>query len=434
MYSRLRWQSKIEKMENNKTVLSVIKVFGYHDSRDAYVIRDFLKRSVVTFEWVPVADLNAFRVLYPELQLEGKDLPAVKLPDGRLIFNPTVADIACNLGWVTKPKHKEYDISIFGGGPAGLSAAVYAASEGLSTVLVEREAIGGQAGTSSLIENYLGFPGGISGNDLAERARQQAVKFGVDILLIRKSIHAEFADRKLHVDFNDGNKIIARSNISATGVEYSRLDIPEEEKYLNAGVFYGAGASEALLCAHQHVFVVGGGNSAGQAALNFCKHAARVTLIIRGGDLAASLSYYLLDRIEKNKKIEVLFNSRITTLAGDSALEEITIINSLTETEVVYPTKFVFVCIGGKPNTSWAKDTAIVRDELGYLVTGGDLYLPPFEQQWDKSFMPAFLETSVPGCFAAGDVRHNSVKRVASAVGEGAMAVTFVHRYLHENY
>lgn len=421
-------------MKKGKAALSVIKVYGNPESRDAYIIRDFLKRSVVKFEWVPVLTIEAFHEFFPELITADANLPAVQLPDGKFIFSPTVEDIACKLGWVTQPKHKEYDISIFGGGPAGLSAAVYAASEGLSTVLVEREAIGGQAGTSSLIENYLGFPDGISGNDLAERARQQAVKFGVDILLIRKSVHAQFIDRKLHVDFNDGNKIIAKANISATGVEYSRLDIPDEDKYINAGVFYGAGASEALLCADQHVFIVGGGNSAGQAALNFCKYAKKVTMIIRGNDLASSLSYYLLTRIQGNSGIEVLFNSRITTLKGDHSLEELIITNSVTGAATSYETKFVFVCIGGKPNTIWAQDTPIVRDKAGYLVTGGDLYLPPFDQQWDKSFVPAFLETSVPGCFAAGDVRHNSVKRVASAVGEGAMAVTFVHRYLHDNY
>jgi len=421
-------------MERYKSSLNKIKIYGKAESPDAYVIRDFLKRSVATFEWVPVTDLESFLIIFPELNSDGKSLPVVELPCGNFLFNPTVTEIARNLGWITAPRHREYDVSIFGGGPAGLSAAVYAASEGLSTVLVEREAIGGQAGTSSLIENYLGFPGGISGNDLAERARQQAVKFGVDILLIRQSMKAQFIDHKLHVDFTDGNRIIARTNISATGVEYTRLDIPDEVRFLNTGVYYGAGASEAILCTGQHVFVVGGGNSAGQAALNFCKHARKVTMIIRGDDLASSLSFYLLDRIKKQKKIEVLFNSRITGLDGYPSLEAITVSNSLTRITHKYPTKFVFVCIGGKPNTSWAKDTAIVRDEAGYLVTGTNLYQTPFDQQWNKTFTPAFLETSVPGCFAAGDVRHNSVKRVASAVGEGAMAVTFVHRYLHEKY
>lgn len=421
-------------MQTNQAELNKIKVYGVPDSRDAYVIRDFLRRSVVTFEWVPVHDMDTFKRLFPELQTEGKELPAVELPCGNFIFDPGVEEIARNLGWITKPKHTEYDVSIFGGGPAGLSAAVYAASEGLSAVIVEREAIGGQAGTSSMIENYLGFPNGISGNDLAERARQQAVKFGVEILLIRKSIKAQFTDGKLHVDFSDGNKIIARSNISATGVEYSRLNIPNEDRFLNAGVYYGAGASEAFLCTDKHVFVVGGGNSAGQAALNFCKHASKVTMVIRGNDLAASLSFYLLERILNNNKIEVLYNSEITALHGHDFLEEVTIFNSLTGSETDYQTKFVFACIGGKPNTSWAANTSLVRDDAGYIVTGANLFKPPFDSQWDKKFNPSFLETSVPGCFAAGDVRHNSVKRVASAVGEGAMAVTFVHRYLHENY
>jgi thioredoxin reductase (NADPH) len=421
-------------MEMFRSEMKKLKVFGRAESRDAYVIRDFLRRSVVTFEWVSVADIAAFGALFPELDISKKVLPAVELPSGKILFDPSVEDIARELGWISQPKLKEYDVSIFGGGPAGLSAAVYAASEGLKTVLIEREAIGGQAGTSSLIENYLGFPGGISGNDLAERARQQAVKFGVEILLIRRSMKAAFIDRKLHVDFTDGNKIIARSNISATGVEYARLDIPEEKKYINAGIYYGAGTSEAILCADRHVFVVGGGNSAGQAALNFSKHAKKVTMVIRGNDLAASLSYYLLNRITKTANIEVLFNTRMTSLSGNEFLEGITVTNSITQISTSFDTRYVFVCIGGQPNTSWAQDTPIVRDEAGYLVTGNDLFKPSFDGQWSQGFTPAFLETSVPGCFAAGDVRHNSVKRVASAVGEGAMAVTFVHRYLHETY
>ncbi|MCJ8208363.1 FAD-dependent oxidoreductase [Mucilaginibacter sp. RS28] len=411
-----------------------ITVYGKHDSSSAYIIRDFLKRSLVHFDWVPVETLDTLKPLFPGQVADDAQLPIVALPEHQLLFNPTVEDIACKLGWISEPKHTEYDVSIFGAGPAGLSAAVYAASEGLSTVLVEREAIGGQAGTSSRIENYLGFPNGISGSELAERARQQAVKFGVDILLVRRSMKAEFIGGKLHVDLVGGNKLIAKSNISATGVEYTRLDLPDENRFLNLGIYYGAGASEALLCANQHVFVVGGGNSAGQSALNFCKHARKVTMVVRGNDLASSLSYYLLTRIQKKKKIEVLYNSAITELHGETTLEGITVTNTLTGLNSGYITKFVFVCIGGKPNTNWARNTAIVRDEAGYLVTGGDLMKAPFNSRWKNSFVPAFLETSVPGCFAAGDVRFNSVKRVASAVGEGAMAVTLVHRYLHENY
>jgi thioredoxin reductase (NADPH) len=382
----------------------------------------------------PVTDIDGLNSISGMDVPENTSLPLVELPDGKLLSNPGIEAIALNLGWINKPRLTEYDVSIFGAGPAGLSAAVYAASEGLRTVLVEREAIGGQAGTSSRIENYLGFPNGISGAELAERARQQAVKFGVEILLIRKGIQALFINNKFHVDLNDGSKIIAKANVCATGVAYSRLGLPEEDKYLDLGVYYGAGSSEAILCANEHVFVVGGGNSAGQAVLNFSRHAKKVTMVIRGKDLSSSLSYYLLNRILKKRKIEVLYNSSIVALHGDGILKEITIANSVEQSVANYATKFVFVCIGGKPNTDWAKDTPVIRDEAGYLVTGSNLYKEPFASRWNKDFAPAFLETSVQCCFAAGDVRHNSIKRVASAVGEGAMAVTFVHRYLSENY
>lgn len=421
-------------MEPNKAILNKTKVYGIQESKNAYVIRDFLMRSVVTFEWVPVANIDVLRTLFVQDIPHDFILPVVELPTGKLLSNPTIETIAHNLGWITKPRNSEYDVSIFGAGPAGLSAAVYAASEGLSTVLVEREAIGGQAGTSSRIENYLGFPNGITGTELAERARQQAVKFGVDILLIRESIKAEFVDSKINVDLIDGSKIIAKANISATGVTYSRLGLNEEDEYLDLGIYYGAGSSEAALCANEHVFIVGGGNSAGQAALNFCKHAKKVTMVIRGIGLEATLSHYLLKRIQAMTNIEVLFNSNITALHGNGALKEITITNTVRQRATNYPTRFVFVCIGGKPNTRWAEDTGIVRDEAGYLVTGADLLKSPFANNWKSTFTPEFLQTSVPSCFAAGDIRHNSVKRVASAVGEGAMAVTFVHQYLHKHY
>lgn len=420
--------------DDNKAILEKVKVYGLQQSKDAYVIRDFLSRSVVTFEWIPVPDIATLRSRFSLNIPDGHKLPVVELPGQKLLFNPTIEEIAFNLGWINKPRHREYDVSIFGAGPAGLSAAVYAASEGLRTVLVEREAIGGQAGTSSKIENCLGFPGGIAGADLAESARQQAVKFGAEILLIRKGVKAQFIDGKIHVDLVDGSKIIAKANITATGIQYNKLGLPDEDKFFDLGIYYGAGSSEAALCVNEHVFVVGGGNSAGQAALNFSGYAKKVTMIIRGKDLAATLSDYLLRRILAQKNIEVLYNSNITALNGDIVLNEIIVTDTIKYTATAYATRFVFVCIGGAPNTAWAKSTPVVRDNLGYLVTGTDLYKQPFSSQWSNGFIPAFLETSVPGCFAAGDVRHNSVKRVASAVGEGAMAVTFVHRYLTKKY
>jgi thioredoxin reductase (NADPH) len=411
-----------------------LRLYGQTNSPEAYAIRDFLSRSVVEFDWVELpCDADCEEKFDPASSLENVRLPVVELPSGERLFAPTVRELAERLGWVAQPRFKEYDLSIYGAGPAGLSAAVYAASEGLRTVLVERQAVGGQAGTSSLIENYMGFPEGISGAELAERARQQAVKFGIEILLMREGVKSEFRNNHIYTDMADGSKMSAKANICATGIEYRRLNLPGEERFLNLGVFYGAGASEAPFCSNEHVFVVGGGNSAGQAALHFSRYARKVTMAIRGDNLAASLSHYLVKRIRESGSIEVLFHSEVTALDGDSVLRQIGISDRREGTTRRFETQRLFVCIGGVPNTEWAKDTDIVRDGAGYLVTGPDLLKngqPP--QCWTLERDPYFLETSVPGSFAAGDVRHNSIKRVASAVGEGAMAVAFVHKYLEE--
>lgn len=412
---------------------SKVRLYSQPDSAEAYEIRDFLNRSVVEFDWI---QLTCDADCYKELGLSSLSnvrLPVVELPDGTQMFSPTIREIAQRLGWVTQPKFKEYDLSIYGAGPAGLSAAVYAASEGLRTVLVERHAIGGQAGTSSLIENYMGFPEGISGADLAERARQQAVKFGIEVLLMREGVKSEFKNNRIYTDMADGSKMIARANICATGVEYRRLNLPKEDQFFKVGLFYGAGASEAPMCQEEHVFVVGGGNSAGQAAMYFSRYAKKVTMLVRSSNLAATLSHYLIDRIINTSNIEVLFQAQVTRLDGARSLRQIEITNYSDGGVRKIDTRRLFVCIGGAPNTEWAKDTDIIRDRAGYLVTGSDLLeegRPP--ECWKLARDPFFLESSVPGSFAAGDVRHGSVKRVASAVGEGAMAVTFVHRYLEE--
>lgn len=408
-----------------------VRLYGQPNSAAAYEIRDFLNRTVVEFDWIELTgDADCDR----ELKLPSLNdirLPVVELPDGIQLFAPTIREIAQHLGWVAQPKFKEYDLSIYGAGPAGLSAAVYAASEGLRTVLIERHAVGGQAGTSSLIENYMGFPDGISRADLAERARQQAVKFGIELLLLREGVKSEFRDNRIYTDLADGSKMIARANICATGIEYRRLNLPNEDQFLKVGLFYGAGASEAPLCGGEHVFIVGGGNSAGQAAMYLSRYAEKVTLLIRGDTLAATLSQYLIKRIADQSNIEVIFQAQVTGLAGDTSLHQIEVTHCVDQSVQKIDTRRLFVCIGGAPNTEWAKDTDIIRDQAGYLVTGSDLLkegrLP---ECWTIERDPFFLETSVPGSFAAGDVRHNSVKRVASSVGEGAMAVTFVHRYL----
>lgn len=410
-----------------------VRVFGQLNSPEAYAIRDFLSRSVVEFDWI---ELTCDEDCHRELgipSLEKARLPVVEFPDGNQLFAPSVRELADHLGWVVQPKFKEYDLSIYGAGPAGLSAAVYAASEGLRTVLVERQAVGGQAGTSSLIENYMGFPKGISGAELAERARQQAMKFGIEMLLMREGVKSEFRNNQIYTDMADGSKMTARANICATGVEYRRLALGNEKQFLNAGLYYGAGAGEAPMCINENVYVIGGGNSAGQAAMHFSRYAKKVTMIVRDENLAASLSHYLINRITKIKNVEILFNSEVTALIGEEALREIEISDALNQTVLQTETRRLFVCIGGAPNTEWAKDTDIIRDDVGYLVTGTDLIKDgQMPECWTLERQPYFLETSVAGSFAAGDVRHNSVKRVASAAGEGAMAVTFVHKYLSE--
>lgn len=410
-----------------------VRLFGQTDSADAYLIRDFLTRSVVEFDWVELTGDDDCHEALGLPEIGNVRLPIIELPDGACLFAPTLREIADRLGWVMQPRLREYDLSIYGAGPAGLSAAVYAASEGLRVVLIERHAVGGQAGASSMIENYMGFPHGIGGADLAERARQQAVKFGAELLMMREGIKAEFRNNRIYVDLADGSKMVARANICATGVEWRRLGLPDENRFLGLGLYYGAGRSEAPMCRNEHVFVVGGGNAAGQAVMHLAEHAACVTMLVRGPDLASSLSTYLVDRIVSTPNVRVRFNVEVAGLEGDDVLRRIELMDGVGGKKTWQDARRVFVCIGGAPHTEWAKDTAIIRDRLGFLVTGPDLLRdgrPP--EPWSLGRAPFFLETSIPGSFAAGDVRHNSVKRVASAVGEGAMAVTFAHRYLAE--
>ncbi|MES1257603.1 MAG: FAD-dependent oxidoreductase [Acidobacteriota bacterium] len=409
-----------------------IKLLGKASAPLGYMIRDFLHRSDVPFEWIELGgDASADKELGAS-GLRDSQLPVCLFPDGTRLECPTLRQIIEKLGWFHDPARAEYDLAIYGAGPAGLSAAVYGASEGLTTVLIERLALGGQAGSSSRIENYLGFPSGISGADLAERARDQALRFGAEILIGREGVRGEFLPGKGVGYLKDGTKIIARATICATGVDYRRLNVPGEDRFLSAGVYYGAGASEASLCSDsQDVFVVGGGNSAGQAAMYFSTFARTVTMIVRGPSLKATLSQYLLDRINAAKNIRVLVNSEVTAVEGDSVLRSLTVTNRQSGEQTAHATSWLFICIGGVPHTNWAVEVGIARDDAGYLVTGPDLlHNNRVPQSWPLDRHPYYLETNMPGVFAAGDVRHGSVKRCASAVGEGAMAVAFVHRYL----
>lgn len=404
----------------------MLKVYSCNDSSEAYEIRDFLSRNGVDFEQIRLE--NETERLAIGLK-PGELFPVVEIED-RKLFGPSLVDIATKLGLLMPLADHEYDVAIYGAGPAGLSAAVYAASEGLKTVLLEKIAVGGQAGTSSLIENYMGFPDGIRGAELADRARQQALKFGADIVLFREGVRGDFCDNRFCTYLADGTRIVSKANICATGIDYQRLNLENEHAFLNRGLYYGAGTSEAVMCQDEHVFVVGGGNSAGQAALYFSRYAKKVTMLVRGKCLAESLSQYLIDRIEERCNIEILYQAQVTGLDGDYKLRQITVERMGSEHK--FETSKTFICIGGKPNTHWATEAGVIC-KGDYLVTGPDLMTNGnWPACWKHDRDPYFLETSLAGSFAAGDVRFGSIKRVAAAVGEGAMAVTFVHKYLAE--
>jgi thioredoxin reductase (NADPH) len=385
----------------------------------AYAIRDFLTRASVDFEY-----------------LDGVGPPGVavcRFPDGTTLERPTLEQVAERLGLLRCASLDVYDLAVVGAGPAGLAAAVYAASEGLSTVVVEREAPGGQAGTSAKIENYLGFPDGITGAALADRARAQATRFGAEILVLRAVVRGEPEDDLFASHLSDGSTVRSRCVLCTTGVEWRRLETAGVDRLLHAGVYYGSAASEAPGVKDKDVFIVGGGNSSGQAAMNFAERARSVTLVVRGAQLASSMSSYLARRIDEASKVSVRANAELVDVDGDDWLRAITLRDRLTGREERLAAHAVFICIGGRPRTEWAGRAGVLTDPAGYLVTGRDLLDPSLgggPGAWPIERDPYPLETGQPGLFAAGDVRHGSTKRVSAAVGEGAMAVALIHRFL----
>jgi len=407
------------------------KVIGHRWSAPSFQARDFLARNAVPYRYFSVDDPEGLRLLEAAGAC-ADDVPVVITPEGLTMCKPTDTEIAGAVGLSTQPAAEFYDLVVVGAGPAGLGAAVYGASEGLRTVLVERQATGGQAGQSSRIENYLGFPDGVSGAQLTDRARRQARKFGAETLSAREVTKLEARGSARVVHFGDGTEISAHSVVLATGVAYRHLEAPGVEELTGRGVYYGSAVTEAPACAGQDVYIVGGANSAGQAAVFFSKHAKRVVLLIRGASLESSMSHYLIQQLDGIDNISVRTHTQVAEVHGDDHLERVTLADTRDGTGETVESPYLFVFIGAAPRTEWL-DGVLVRDSRGFVQTGPDLIR---EGQrpigWNLERDPYYMESSVPGVFVAGDVRAASVKRVASAVGEGAMAVTLVHRYLGE--
>jgi len=405
-----------------------IQLVGHRWSRESHDARDFLARNQVPFQWLDVEREDEARRLLAAAEGDGV-LPLVLFPDGGSLHGPTITELAERTGVLRRAERPFYDLVIVGGGPAGLAAAVYGASEGLQTALVERDAPGGQAGQSSRIENYLGFPVGLSGGDLARRATTQAQRFGAELLTVQQVTRIEQRGPSKVVHLAGGEELGAAAVIVATGVDYRLLEAPGVEELTGRGVYYGGSRTEGVSCRDEHVVVVGGANSAGQAAIYFAGYAQHVTILYRGDSLAKSMSRYLIDTIEDTPNITVRTNAEVAAAHGDEQLERITVRDRAGGADQEMELAAMFVFIGARPQTEWLPSD-VARDKRGFVLAGAELLLEDVRPRWRLERNPYLLETTMPGLFVAGDVRSQSMKRVASAVGEGSMAVSFVHEYL----
>jgi thioredoxin reductase (NADPH) len=416
---------------SREAAVEQVKLVGHRWSAPSFHARDLLARNAIPYRWYSADEPEGERLL-AAAGAGPDDVPVIIPPDGRPLVAPSDAELAAVVGLNVDPSDQFYDLVVIGGGPAGLGAAVYGASEGLRTVLVEREATGGQAGQSSRIENYLGFPDGISGGQLAERARRQAAKFGVEVVTSRDVVGLEPHGPKRTVRFDDGGGVAGHAVVLATGVSYRNLAAPGCDRLTGRGVYYGSAMTEAEECAGLDVYIVGGANSAGQAAVYFARRARSVQILVRGASLEASMSTYLIEQLAEIPNVAVRTCTTVAAVDGGDHLEQLTLQDARTGRRETVPASHLFVFIGAAPRTDWL-DGVLVRDERGFVRTGPAL-LTDGERPtgWPLDRDPYFLEASVPGVFVAGDVRADSVKRVASAVGEGAMAVMLVHRYLGE--
>lgn len=405
------------------------KVVGHRWSAPSYEARDFLARNAVPYRWFAADGPEGARLL-TAAGLDADTLPVVVTPDGSTLVAPSTSQLAATVGLPTTPETDFYDLVVVGGGPAGLGAAVYGASEGLRTLMVERRATGGQAGQSSRIENYLGFPDGVSGAQLTDRARRQASKFGAEMLTTRDVTRLATAGPARVITFGDGGEVAAHSVVVATGVSYRDLAAPGVNELTGRGVYYGSASTEAAECAEQDVYIVGGANSAGQAAVFFSRFADSVTVLVRGDSLERTMSRYLMDQLEALDNVSVRLCTVVAKALGETHLEALELHDLATGQTERVETGHLFVFIGARPRTDWL-DGVLARDEHGFVLTGSQLVVDGRRPRgWQPERDPWPLESNIPGVFVAGDVRAESVKRVASAVGEGAMAVTLVHRYL----
>ncbi len=410
-----------------------IRVVGYQWSPRSHAIKDFLAGNMIPYRWLDVETSEEAARLLEASGTDRADLPAVYLEDGEVLAAPGAEELADKLGMTAQTGDTMYDVVIIGAGPAGLAGAVYGASEGLNTLLVERRAPGGQAGTSSRIENYLGFPSGLSGSQLAQRAITQASRLGAHFLLPRQVKGIRLQDGYKSIVLSDDSEIHSRAVIITTGVDYRRLDTEGLEQFTGAGVYYGAATTEAAACRNEDVYIVGGGNSAGQAAMYLSKFAANVYIVIRRDSLRHSMSHYLIEQIDKTANIHLLPFTEVKAARGENRLAELDLQDNRTQEVRTAPAASLFIFIGAKPYTEWLGDD-IIKNKRGFIETGRDLAnYPEFKMVWKLEREPFLLETSVPGILAAGDVRAGAMNRVASAVGEGSMAIKFVHEYLAQS-
>lgn len=410
-----------------------IRIVGYQWSPRSHQIKDFLSGNMIPYQWLDIEVHPEAKELIDLNKIQLKDLPSIFFEDGSFLNNPDIRQVGEKAGMRSQASKTMYDVAIIGAGPSGLAAAVYGGSEGLNTALIEKRAPGGQAGTSSRIENYLGFPNGLSGAELSRRALSQVTRFGVEFLSPQEVVNISLKDNYKILELQDGSSINARTIIITTGVDYRTLDVKDVEKFTGAGIYYGAANTEAHACKEKDVYIVGGGNSAGQAAMYLSHFAKHVFILIRKDNLSSTMSQYLIDQISGTSNIEILPHHEVTKVLGREKLECVELTDMRSRESRTTEASALFIFIGARPVTDWIK-LNVIKNDKGYLETGRDLLkYDAFKSSWRLNREPFLLETCVPGIFAAGDVRAGAMNRVASAVGEGAMAIKFVHEYLAES-